>query len=658
MSLKSLKRQCLFLAFIAILLGGVLVQKSFASCNYITMQSAVVQMRWSTNYADPSTCKYSNGIFYVGCGECDALSLVVGQISSSMTSTYYAGYSGSLNACETFGSSGTSGSCYGSSCGDLKVYQCTTQVEADSLKCALNPDADGCTNPCTEAIAECNKIDGAVPHFQVYADGYCHGYCDVCNSDIYLKGVETTRDLCCSKGLGFNAQCQNSAVIPSEDNDWGASGGSVSCTFYDGILTPPGCEVTEDESSSSTGSSSSAESSSSEESSSSWLHGGDESSSSVDGDGDSSSSSEDGEGTSSGSEDPGGSSSSEGDGGGGTSSGGGTDEPGEGGSDDWEYDYRDSLHRIIKRLDWLDTDLVYISRQLDSNRKAVVSGLNAIADEIDFWGRMQTKYASKGVIILDSIRKYDSLATVLGLHFDSLAIFLDSERNHKLDSLMGIMAQEGGFDSLTVEGIDSVLSLLGYEGSGLDSSKWGSGGDDLIDEAGSYGDSIGGVADSSDGYGYGDSSIWGVGNCEGEECCVGDSCFGFSAYPESLETSIARDYDSLPGQFKEAFDSAKTLTFLGKFDSTLLADLGASIPNTNTCPEECVTFSNFDLGKFGEEIGWTGKSIDFGICSNTTYISGMNVLQFIRLIARIITAFTCLAIAGWEVASTRGRIGL
>ena len=493
-----------------------------------------------------------------------------------------------------------------------------------------------CIDHCEEAINYCNT-NGGTPHFNYSTSGEtCFGYCDYCSSSWFKEREKQAQEECCSHGLGFAVgNCTYEAMVPTPENGYGQSflKGEF-CYVYDGILTPPGCSVDLDASSSSV-----AESSSSS--------GGDVSSSS--------SESGSGEG-SSGSGEGGEGSSGSGEGGGEGSSGSGGGE----GEGDWEYDYRDSLHKIITRLDDVNVKIDEVADSIGKMDSVLIAlgkmtkeELKKLQNDLNFWGRMVSQYQSKGIMILDSIAKYDSLANIMGLR----GVELDSMNNEILKEMLDIMSQPGG-DLEGVEGsLDSILDLLGRGGDGVDTSGTGATADGWEDGERDFEGEVAGVLDSVYRAGMGDSGFLSGNSCEGEECCYGDTCIGWHRFGDSLQASIKSDWDSMPGLLQESYDTARKITPISYFDSTLLAGLGATIPNTNTCPEKCVSWKDANLGDFGKSIGFTG-GVDFGICDTGGWFPGsMNVLQFIRLIARLITAVTCIAIAGWEIATTRGRIG-
>lgn len=126
---------------------------------------------------------------------------------------------------------------------------------------------------------------------------------------------------------------------------------------------------------------------------------------------------------------------------------------------------------------------------------------------------------------------------------------------------------------------------------------------------------------------------------------------------DSLGQVLRDDVDSsrsaIEGQLQDAFDSLKDDIMLINFDSAIIAPLGLRVPNTNTCPAHCFTFT-IEGSSGGERQSWLGGvgTIDFGLCNN---LPGMNfdVFILIRLIARILVAVACVYIGLWFIAGRK-----
>ena len=260
------------------------------------------------------------------------------------TNEWYVGLGTNIN-CVVASGRGVFAGVMGSPPGDAVVSWCSTQEEADSIRCEINPDLEGCANACTEFQNDCESR-GGVWQGSVTSDTTCASTCDLCGTPESQAMREYIYNSCCEGGLTPQYSC-------------GFPGGpsSISGMVYSDVLsmgcntsnweTQKICDTFYDESSSSQNSSSSTAQSSSSISEYCLIFPNDlacicaENPEHPDCAYLSSNSSSD-------SQEPGSSG-----GGGDTSSdsgGGGTpSSSGSGGviGDDWEYDYRDSLHRII-----------------------------------------------------------------------------------------------------------------------------------------------------------------------------------------------------------------------------------------------------------------------------------------------------------------------
>lgn len=166
MTLKSLKRQVLFLVLISILLGGLLVQKSFASC--ITLSSPESYSLGSIR------CKWGNCDNY-GLSESYCSEIMEGCIGTcsgtqQIGTYFYTSASSNISYCDN----SVSG-CYVNSVPNKCYYyiRCDTQAEADSIYCAMNPDASGCFTAKDTTTYGCkDEIEitqgGAVTYHAVY----------------------------------------------------------------------------------------------------------------------------------------------------------------------------------------------------------------------------------------------------------------------------------------------------------------------------------------------------------------------------------------------------------------------------------------------------------------------------------------------------------
>ena len=212
---------------------------------------------------------------------------------------------------------------------------------------------------------------------------------------------------------------------------------------------------------------------------------------------------------------------------------------------------------------------------------------------------------------------------------------------------------------------------------------------------GGYGDSLGRYRDSINKYYISDErfgelvdsteAAWGVdsldarwdssyayGLCNGDDCppCSDDSCMGSLSANfvqradsiariagDSLEASTKRQRDSLPTFWDSTFKELKQYSWFGSFDSTFLANIGAKIPNSNTCPEHCFAM---DVNGTYAYVGYN-MHLDWKLCRPIApnVLNSLNAFDILKLLARVLTVVTCLSILMWEVSSRRGGgIGL
>lgn len=115
-----------------------------------------------------------------------------------------------------------------------------------------------------------------------------------------------------------------------------------------------------------------------------------------------------------------------------------------------------------------------------------------------------------------------------------------------------------------------------------------------------------------------------------------------------LEESVNRDYDSAEAKYKAYFDTLRDEMQLIDWDSVILSPLAAKVPNTNTCPAEC-----FAVRSTGAPSIYGNFNYNFGLCTSWPVLGGMNVLLFVRLILRIVTAVLCVYIGAWFIAGRK-----
>jgi len=244
-----------------------------------------------------------------------------------------------------------------------------------------------------------------------------------------------------------------------------------------------------------------------------------------------------------------------------------------------------------------------------------------------------------------------------------------------IDSMTTYMDKVGQGIGAVGDSIGAIKGILEgeYDGNGMyydsagrlgDSIRhWISTGDSKYDSAfsateGSWGvDNIDSSWDSSYAYGM----------CHGDDCppctdtdCLGKITPGILRYGDSvahelgdsLVKNVREQEDSLPSQWDSAFVKLREVSFFGTFDSTFLANVGAMIPNTNTCPEDC--FRQTVSGTYAYVA--YNMTLDWNLCRpiSAGALNGLNAFDILKLLARVITIITCLSILMWEISSRRG----
>lgn len=350
--------------------------------------------------------------------------------------------------------------------------------------------------------------------------------------------------------------------------------------------------------------------------------------------------------------------------------------------------------KVLRNLDTnmlkqmgLDTAMLKLDSAILSNdsttRKAIVSGDSGIMKRV---GHVDT-----------SVRRLDSSLTKSLGGIDTTLHGLDSSLNRGIrdgvDSLIDSMSRYIGRADSSIRGIggdgtplgDSLGKLIGILGG--DTGSVGSGA--YGDSASAYGDSIrkwiregDGKWDSAFGATEGE---WGVdsiddlydssfayGTCHGDDCppCTDSDCLGkitpaILKYGDSIAAqlgdtlikNVKAQEDSLPTMWDSAMVKLREVSFFTTFDSTFLANIGAKIPNTNTCPEDC--FRQDVNGRYAYVA--YNMTLDWKLCRPIApgVLNGLNAFDILKLLARVLTVVTCLFILMWEVSSRRGGgIGL
>ena len=275
------------------------------------------------------------------------------------------------------------------------------------------------------------------------------------------------------------------------------------------------------------------------------------------------------------------------------------------------------------------------------NDSDIVTAVRAVRGEIENMDSSVVR-AVRGVehgvdSLIDSMRKYVNRS------------------NEIADSIAGIVA--GGFGALG----DSIGYLRGdLEGYMTAGSLDGDTGSNVYDGVGVDTGGYGWLSDIDRhlGESMSDSAFGGVfpADSSGMDSSMTDTSF-FVPNEDSLYQVLRDDVDStrsvLADTFESAFDTLSKEYLIINFDSLILEPLGARVPNTNTCPEQCFSFTIDGSGanQYNAWLSSTG-TLDFGLCRNLPGLN-INVFLLLRLIARILVAVSCIYIALWFIGGRK-----
>lgn len=494
---------------------------------------------------------------------------------------------------------------------------CTSQAEADSVNCELNPDLEGCEDRCAVYHQQCEQLGGVFTGHQTPTG--CAASCNTCGNTANKNILDIKVESCCSQGLAPSVERMCiTPDIATGDGMQVSSNANLDCVdpnLDDDNLNlyveycsdnPPGSSSSEVTSSSGGGGSSGSESSSSGE-------GGDSSGSNV---------------------------------------------PGE------MYDYypildtiRDSLIDIERNVKNIYTCLISpgtcagmnpkIAIPSDSNFlkniNSTINTTNTLLDSSLRNGneRLKNAIASANDTLIDSLRKF--------LSSTSSAITVDTlHRIHQSIQDIGedISQRLGYGDSATTTlrdelrgyftGVEVDTGAVGF------ANTWVSEGESLGDSLGRAIGWIGGldtvVADSV----YVRAG-WDTSGFDSINGFIGDTLGGIL---DSLHLQLKKENDSIKGSLPDSLtvwaDSLIKVSPFVSFDSLIYSTIGARIPNSDNCPEDCQSWS-LNLPRFGL-INYT---VDFGLCLGRVPLGGMNVLGFLKLLVRLVIVWTCISIVMW-----------
>lgn len=299
----------------------------------------------------------------------------------------------------------------------------------------------------------------------------------------------------------------------------------------------------------------------------------------------------------------------------------------------------DSIKKIIPG-DILDSIAKY--ERLNYEKELIVDDLPLIDSLID-----------STVTYFRLMHKYDSIRHVL--LSDSLGSIHDAING----VAYGIGEQFGYGDTASstlrkdVNAIGDTLSKY-FNGSYVDSSSvvYGSG---FVSEGERLADSLGravGWVGGLDGVSVDSvfiNSVWETSGVDSVNDFVNDTLGGIL---DSLHLQLKNENDSIISSLSDSLtvwaDSMIKVSPFVSFDSLIYSTIGAKIPNSDQCPEDCQSWS-LDLPRFGL-INYT---VDFGLCLGRVPLGGLNVLGFLRLIIRLVIVWTCISIVMWNFSQRK-----
>ena len=477
---------------------------------------------------------------------------------------------------------------------------CNNASEADSLKCELNPDAEGCEDRCAVYRQQCEQLGGVFEGHQV-TNG-CAATCNTCGARAQQIILDIKVESCCSQGLApqVESMCFTPDIVQGNPGMQVSTNADLVCVdpnIDDENLNlyveycsdnPPGSSSSEVTSSSGGGGSSGSEN----DSSSSGGESGNSSGSNV---------------------------------------------PGE------MYDYypildtiRDSLVNIKKNVNNIYMCLITpgacggmnpkIAIPSDSNFlkniNSTINTTNTLLDSSLRNGneRLKNAIASANDTLIDSLRKFlggssvgfsgDTLGDSLGRIHRTLEDFKAMFEAGEIDTT-GFGAEYGGYIARGEQLKDSIIGALGW--ADIDTINI----DSLYSRAlnGSKIDSVSGAVDDS------------LGLMAGK---LGDSL--------SRKTDSLRN--ALPGVLDSLADSLVVWAPFADFDSIIYSTIGAHVPNRADCPEDCQKWTvSIPI------IGLHSYTVDFGLCLGRASFGGLSVLSFLKLLIRLVVAYICIMTA-------------
>ena len=342
----------------------------------------------------------------------------------------------------------------------------------------------------------------------------------------------------------------------------------------------------------------------------------------------------------------------------------------------------DSLHSIIRSDSLTRESMKGITTNIDSALKAsndttkkilrhiaenISNSSDTLVNHIDNGFGLFGEYIDSSLKYYQQALKNDSIYNDLfGDSFGDLngSVVTVTDTLHQMhESILGIanaVSYNMGYGDTATSTLRNDINALGdtfskyMNGASVDTSGVGYG-SGFVSEGERLGDSIGravGWIGGLDGVNIDSvfaAGTWGESGVDSVNDFVNDT---LGRILDSLHLLLKRENDSVKGSLPDSLtvwaDSLIKVSPFVSFDSLIYSTIGAKIPNSDQCPEDCQSWS-LNLPRFGL-INYT---VDFGLCLGRVPLGGLNVLSFLRLIIRLVIVWSCISIVMWTFSNRK-----
>ena len=306
----------------------------------------------------------------------------------------------------------------------------------------------------------------------------------------------------------------------------------------------------------------------------------------------------------------------------------------------------DSIKRSIPK-DVFDSILKYQKQLAESEDSIIIDGLPSIDSLIDsslkYW-RMGLGYDSiYNGIFKDSIKTIHDAISDIGGNIGYGLGYGDTASTTLRGDLDGVKSAIASLDSSVSGGIGDIVGLLAGTSVDTASANYGRG---FVASGQRMGDSV----KSALGWGYVDTlnidSLYARALSGYKSDSISqDVLDSLNQLGGRLNDSLVAKTDSIKAALPSVLDSMADSLVLwapfADFDSIIYSSIGAHIPNRAECPENCQKWTvSIPI------IGLHSYTVDFGLCLGRASFAGLSVLGFLKLLIRIIVAYTCIMTIG------------